>query len=119
MHMVSGVGGKFGRPQDAFDLFAALFPRHMVGAPKVACRWKSSTNSNRFGGNCTAARWAYFGRLRRHGPGITIRTLVFRGDTYSYQAGAYRADSSPKAEYERSWPECRVRSALSRRGGGL
>jgi anthranilate synthase component 1 len=32
---------------------------------------------------------------------ITIRTLVFRGDEYSYQAGAgLVADSVPQAEYE-------------------
>ncbi len=32
---------------------------------------------------------------------ITIRTLVFRGDEYSYQAGAgIVADSVPQAEYE-------------------
>jgi len=32
---------------------------------------------------------------------ITIRTLVFRGDEYSYQAGAgLVADSNPASEYE-------------------
>jgi anthranilate synthase component 1 len=32
---------------------------------------------------------------------ITIRTLVFRGDEYSYQAGAgIVADSVPQSEYE-------------------
>jgi anthranilate synthase component 1 len=32
---------------------------------------------------------------------ITIRTLVFRGDEYSYQAGAgIVADSVPQTEYE-------------------
>jgi anthranilate synthase component 1 len=43
---------------------------------------------------------------------ITIRTLVFRGDTYSYQAGGgIVADSSPPAEYA----ELMAKSAVLRR----
>jgi anthranilate synthase component 1 len=43
---------------------------------------------------------------------ITIRTLVFSGDSYSYQAGGgIVADSSPQAEYD----ELMAKSAVLRR----
>jgi anthranilate/para-aminobenzoate synthase component I len=43
---------------------------------------------------------------------ITIRTLVFRGDGYSYQAGGgIVADSSPASEYD----EVMAKSAVLRR----
>jgi anthranilate synthase component 1 len=43
----------------------------------------------------------YFGARGDMDQAITIRTLVFRGDEYSYQAGAgVVADSVPQAEYE-------------------
>ncbi len=43
---------------------------------------------------------------------ITIRTMVFRGDTYSFQAGAgIVAESSPAAEYQ----EVLAKSAILRR----
>ena len=44
---------------------------------------------------------------------ITIRTLVFHGDEYSYQAGAgIVADSVPETEYE----EVLAKSAILRCG---
>jgi anthranilate synthase component 1 len=43
----------------------------------------------------------YFGAQGDMDQAITIRTLVFRGDEYSYQAGAgIVADSDPQSEYE-------------------
>jgi anthranilate synthase component 1 len=43
----------------------------------------------------------YFGAQGDMDQAITIRTLVFRGDDYSYQAGAgVVADSVPQTEYE-------------------
>lgn len=43
----------------------------------------------------------YFGVRGEMDQAITIRTLVFRGDEYSYQAGAgIVADSRPDSEYE-------------------
>jgi anthranilate synthase component 1 len=54
----------------------------------------------------------YFGRHGDMDQAITIRTLVFRGDTYSYQAGGgIVADSSPQAEYA----ELLAKSAVLRR----
>ena len=54
----------------------------------------------------------YFGARGDMDQAITIRTLVFRGDEYSYQAGGgIVADSSPQAEYE----EVLAKSAVLRR----
>ena len=54
----------------------------------------------------------YFGRRGDMDQAITIRTLVFSGDEYSYQAGGgIVADSSPRAEYE----EVMAKSAVLRR----
>ena len=54
----------------------------------------------------------YFGRHGDMDQAITIRTLVFRGDMYSYQAGGgIVADSSPQAEYA----ELLAKSAVLRR----
>jgi anthranilate synthase component 1 len=47
---------------------------------------------------------------------ITIRTMVFRGDTYSFQAGAgVVADSVPTSEYQ----EVLAKSAIVRRALAL
>ncbi len=52
---------------------------------------------------------------------ITIRTLVFEGDQYSYQAGAgIVSDSQPEAEYyEILAKSAALRSALSMAQEGL
>jgi anthranilate synthase component 1 len=58
----------------------------------------------------------YFGHSGDMDHAITIRTMVFRGDTYSYQAGAgLVADSVPKTEYE----EVLAKSAIVRRALAL
>ena len=101
MHIVSGVQGELAPGRDAFDLFAASFPAGtLVGAPKVramqiieelepVCR-------GLYGGTI-----GYFGAGGAMDQAITIRTLVFHGDEYSYQAGAgIVADSRPDAEYD-------------------
>jgi anthranilate synthase component 1 len=54
----------------------------------------------------------YFGAQGDMDQAITIRTMVFRGDTYSYQAGAgIVADSVPQMEYQ----EVLAKSAIVRR----
>jgi anthranilate synthase component 1 len=52
---------------------------------------------------------------------ITIRTMVFRGDTYSFQAGAgVVADSVPQTEYEEVLAKSEiVRRALAMAEEGL
>jgi anthranilate synthase component 1 len=58
----------------------------------------------------------YFGHGGDMDHAITIRTMVFRGDTYSFQAGAgVVADSVPATEYQ----EVLAKSAIVRRALAL
>ncbi len=101
MHIVSGVNGELAPGRDAFDLFAATFPAGtLVGAPKVRAmeiiNELEPVPRGLYGGTV-----GYFGAQGDMDQAITIRTLVFRGDEYSYQAGAgVVADSVPQSEYE-------------------
>jgi len=101
MHMVSGVRGELAPGRDAFDLFAAAFPAGtLVGAPKVRAMQiideLEPVSRGLYGGTV-----GYFGARGDMDHAITIRTLVFRGDEYSYQAGAgIVADSRPESEYQ-------------------
>jgi anthranilate synthase component 1 len=112
MHIVSGVKGRLITGRDAFDLFAATFPAGtLVGAPKVRAMELidelEPAARQLYGGTV-----GYFGQRGDMDQAITIRTLVFRGDTYSYQAGGgIVADSSPQAEYA----ELLAKSAVLRR----
>jgi anthranilate synthase component 1 len=112
MHIVSGVTGKLAPGFDAFDLFAATFPAGtLVGAPKVRAM-EIIDELEPVGRQLYGGTVGYFGRYGDMDQAITIRTLVFRGDQYSYQAGGgIVADSSPKAEYE----EVMAKSAVLRR----
>jgi anthranilate synthase component I len=101
MHIVSGVKGALAPGRDAFDLFAATFPAGtLVGAPKVRAMEiideLEPVRRGLYGGTI-----GYFGANGDMDQAITIRTLVFRGDEYSYQAGAgIVADSAPQAEHD-------------------
>ena len=101
MHIVSGVNGELAPGRDAFDLFAASFPAGtLVGAPKVRAMQiideLEPVNRDLYGGTI-----GYFGARGDMDHAITIRTLVFHGDEYSYQAGAgIVADSVPATEHE-------------------
>ena len=112
MHIVSGVHGQLATGRDAFDLFAAAFPAGtLVGAPKVRAMEiideLEPVRRGLYGGTV-----GYFGATGDMDQAITIRTLVFRGDEYSYQAGAgIVADSVPQLEYE----EVLAKSASARR----
>lgn len=112
MHIVSGVHGEMARQHDVFDLFAATFPAGtLVGAPKVRAM-QIIDELEPVGRQLYGGTVGYFGRQGDMDQAITIRTLVFRGDTYSYQAGGgIVADSSPKAEYD----ELMAKSAVLRR----
>src|SRR3974390_981524 len=112
MHIVSGVKGRLAPGKDVLDLFAATFPAGtLVGAPKVRAMQLidelEPTGRELYGGTV-----GYFGQHGDMDQAITIRTLVFREDTYSYQAGGgIVADSHPKAEYD----ELMAKSAVLRR----
>ena len=101
MHIVSGVHGQLAPGTDAFDLFAACFPAGtLVGAPKVRAmeiiEELEPVRRGLYGGTV-----GYFGAQGDMDQAITIRSLVFHGDEYSYQAGAgIVADSRPEAEHE-------------------
>ncbi len=100
MHMVSGVNGHIRPGLDAFDLFAATFPAGtVVGAPKLAAieliDQLEPAPRGLYSGTV-----GYFGREGSMDHAITIRTIVFEGDSYTYQAGAgIVADSSPEREH--------------------
>jgi anthranilate synthase component 1 len=101
MHIVSGVRGELAPGTDAFDLFAACFPAGtLVGAPKVRAmeiiEELEPVRRGLYGGTV-----GYFGAQGDMDQAITIRSLVFHGDEYSYQAGAgIVADSRPEAEHD-------------------
>ncbi len=116
MHIVSGVNGEIAPGKDAFDLFAAAFPAGtLVGAPKVRAMEiideLEPVRRGFYGGTV-----GYFGHGGDMDHAICIRTLVFKGDTYSFQAGAgIVADSVPTAEYQ----EVLAKSAILRRALSL
>jgi anthranilate synthase component I len=116
MHIVSGVKGEVAPNRDAFDLFAAAFPAGtLVGSPKVRAMQiideLEPCRRGFYGGTI-----GYFGNTGDMDQAITIRTLVFSGDTYSFQAGAgIVADSVPKMEYQ----EVLAKSAILRRALAL
>jgi anthranilate synthase component 1 len=121
MHIVSGVQGKLAPQRDAFDLFAATFPAGtLVGAPKVRAmeiiEELEPVRRGLYGGTV-----GYFGAQGDMDHAITIRTLVFHGDEYSYQAGGgLVADSDPAAEHDELLAKsAALRRALQLAEGGL
>ncbi|MGD2060874.1 MAG: anthranilate synthase component I family protein [Acidimicrobiia bacterium] len=100
MHMVSGVTADLRPGLDAFDLFAASFPAGTVsGAPKLRAieiiDELEPVSRDLYSGSV-----GYFGHGGSMDQAITIRTLVFEGGRYSYQAGAgIVADSDPAFEH--------------------
>jgi len=112
MHIVSGVQGELAPEYDAFDLFAASFPAGtLVGAPKVRAM-QIIEKMETTGRGLYAGTAGYFGKSGDMDQAITIRTLVFNGDEYSFQAGAgIVAESVPQKEYR----EVLAKSAILRR----
>ena len=112
MHIVSGVQGELDPRYDQFDLFAASFPAGtLVGAPKVRAM-EIIEEMEQVGRGLYAGTAGYFGASGDMDQAITIRTLVFSGDEYSFQAGAgIVADSVPAREYQ----EVLAKSAILRR----
>lgn len=112
MHIVSGVQGVLADPFDQFDLFAASFPAGtLVGAPKVRAM-QIIEEMEQIGRGLYAGTAGYFGLSGDMDQAITIRTLVFSGGDYSFQAGAgIVADSVPAREYQ----EVLAKSAILRR----
>ena len=121
MHIVSGVQGKLASNFDQFDLFAASFPAGtLVGAPKVRAM-EIIEEMEAVGRGLYAGTAGYFGLGGDMDQAITIRTLVFSGDEYSFQAGAgIVADSVPANEYQEVLAKSAIlRRALEMAGEGL
>jgi len=112
MHIVSGVQGELAPEHDAFDLFAASFPAGtLVGAPKVRAM-QIIEEMEDTGRGLYAGTAGYFGVGGDMDQAITIRTIVFNGHEYSFQAGAgIVADSIASREYQ----EVLAKSAILRR----
>jgi anthranilate synthase component I len=112
MHIVSGVTGELASGRDAFDLFAAAFPAGtLVGAPKVRAM-QIIDELEPVGRGLYGGTVGYFGNGGDMDHAITIRTLVFAEDRYSYQAGAgIVAESVPEREHD----EVIAKSAVLRR----
>jgi anthranilate synthase component 1 len=112
MHIVSGVAGELAAGCDAFDLFAATFPAGtLVGAPKVRAM-ELIAGLEPAGRNLYGGTVGYFAKNGNMDQAITIRTIVFDGDEYSFQAGAgIVADSEPEREHD----EVLAKSAILRR----
>jgi len=112
MHIVSGVLGEIVADKDAPDLFAATFPAGtLVGAPKVRAM-ELIASMEPVGRGLYGGTVGYFGKNGNMDQAITIRTMVFNGSEYSFQAGAgIVADSDPEREYQ----EVLAKSAILRR----
>jgi len=121
MHLVSGVKGTLADGKDAMDLFAAAFPAGtLVGAPKVRAM-ELIDHYEPVGRGFYAGTIGYFGTGGDMDQAIAIRTIVFQGGKYCYQAGAgIVADSQPQAEYEEVLAKSRIlRRALAMAQEGL
>ena len=121
MHIVSGVQGELAPGNDQFDLLAASFPAGtLVGAPKVRAMEIIEEMEN-VGRGLYAGTAGYFGLSGDMDQAITIRTIVFSGDEYSFQAGAgIVADSVPAKEYQEVMAKSAIlRLALEIAGEGL
>jgi anthranilate synthase component 1 len=121
MHLVSGVKGTLADGKDAMDLFAAAFPAGtLVGAPKVRAM-ELIDHYEPVGRGFYAGTVGYFGTGGDMDQAIAIRTIVFQGGKYCYQAGAgIVADSQPQAEYEEVLAKSRIlRRALAMAQEGL
>jgi anthranilate synthase component 1 len=112
MHIVSGVKGKLAANRDAFDLFAATFPAGtLVGAPKVRAM-ELIAELEPVGRDLYGGTVGYFAKNGNMDQAITIRTIVFNGNDYSFQAGAgIVADSVPEREHD----EVLAKSAILRK----
>ncbi len=121
MHIVSSVQGELAAEFDAFDLFAASFPAGtLVGAPKVRAM-QIIEEMEEVGRGLYGGTAGYFGHGGDMDQAITIRTIVFNGDEYSFQAGAgIVADSVAHKEYQEVLAKSAIlRRALDMAGEGL
>ena len=101
MHIVSDVSGVLKRQNDIYDLVRASFPAGTVaGAPKIRAMEIIDELENLKRG-IYAGSVGYFSFSGNLDTCIAIRTIVVKGDTAYFQAGAgIVADSRPEKEYQ-------------------
>lgn len=101
MHLVSHIQAYLEKNKDAFDVLKSTFPAGtLTGAPKIRAmeiiRELEPENRGPYGGAV-----GYFGFNGNLDMGITIRTIVIKGEKMYLQAGAgIVADSDPQRELE-------------------
>jgi anthranilate synthase component 1 len=101
MHLVSNVQSQLAEGKDSYDVMRAVFPAGTLsGAPKVRAMEiideLEPSPRGPYGG-----AMGYFSFSGNMDFGITIRTLVLKGDRIFLQVGAgIVADSDPDSEYE-------------------
>jgi anthranilate synthase component 1 len=109
MHIVSQVQGRIRDGMTAFDLLRATFPAGTLsGAPKVRAmeiiEELEGTRRGPYGGAV-----GYFSFDGSMDTCITIRTMMMRGDSVYFQAGAgIVADSDPAREYDETVNKARA-----------
>ena len=109
MHISSEVEGTLAKGQTEYDALKSIFPAGTVsGAPKVrAMEIIDELEQARRG--IYAGCVGYFSFSQAMDTAITIRTIVFEGDTAYIQAGAgIVADSNPNREYEETLSKAKV-----------
>ena len=100
MHLVSNVRGELAAGNDCFDAFRATFPAGtLTGAPKIRAmeiiEELEPVRRGVYGGAV-----GYFSFSGNMDTGITIRTILVKGDRVYIQAGAgIVADSDPEREH--------------------
>ena len=108
-HLVSTVRGALKKDKDALDLLHACFPGGSItGAPKIrAMEIIEETEPTRRGPYCGSM--AYIGFDGQMDSSILIRTLVYEGNTVTFQTGGgIVADSDPAAEYQETLDKARA-----------
>ncbi len=99
-HLVSTIRGNLKKGATALDLLKSCFPGGSItGAPKIrAMEIIEEIEPVRRGPYCGSI--SYIGFDGQMDSNILIRTLVYNGDTISFQTGGgIVADSDPKSEY--------------------
>lgn len=101
MHIVSNVKGTLAKDKTPFDVLEVTFPAGTVsGAPKIRAM-EIIDELEPLARGPYAGAVGYFGFNNNLDTCITIRTILIKGKTAYFQAGAgIVADSNPRKEYQ-------------------
>jgi anthranilate/para-aminobenzoate synthase component I len=121
MHIVSNVEGLLREGTSNLDVLRATFPAGtLTGAPKIRAMEIIDELEPITRGPYTGAL-GYLGFNRESQLGIVIRTVVLKGGTAHFHAGAgIVADSIPEAEYDETMAKARgFLAAMNRRADAI